>query len=393
MRKQLFSWAVSLLCLSATAQQQKTQNATIYFKDKPSEKVYINFNKIKDYFELSYSQTAESDSEKLKPSEVDSIVSNNENFIFSTRTIGSTEFFQQKLVGGHADLYYLKDNKRNVRFFVSHKNHEEQELSMKSKKAEIDGKTFDQETKQYLGTLSLLLSDCAPENLNSTHFSIRSLSRTIKKYNECKGRLAYVANEVEQKPEFRLAFMGGANFTTITTNYQTLTGDFGYSTGLDLGMELIFIPTFANSHFHVALGLNYSDKGGEADYLRQRFDRAIINYEMIAVDLSVRYNFLPTSSKLNPYVGIFANKSFFLQDQDARMLKVAEDGNTDYLIDLGVDFPNAFPLTFSVEAGVNYQLTDKSGLSFNANIFKHEDGEGFFDAKGYAIQLGYYIAL
>ncbi|GAA4325214.1 hypothetical protein GCM10023115_40860 [Pontixanthobacter gangjinensis] len=376
------------------AQKQISPNATIYFKDQSIQSAYINFNRINDYSEINYRQKTESKPETIKPQKVDSIVSKDRKFIYSTRTIGDQNYFQQKLIGGYADLFHLKDETRDERYFVSHPVHGEQELSMKSKKASNSGKTYNQETKQYLGTLSLLLKDCQPEYLNNTKFNIRSISKTLKAYNECKNKLTYIAEEIEKKPEFRIAFMGGANFTTISTNNQSLTGDFGYQTGMDLGMELIFIPTFTKSHFQVALGINYSDKGGEAEYLRQRFDRAIIDYEMIAFDLSLRYSFLPSTSKLNPYIGVFANKSFFLKDQGERMLRVSDsDGNTDYLIDLGVSFPNSFPLTFSAEAGMNYKLTNKSGLTFNANIFQHNDGEAFFETKGYALQLGYYIAL
>ncbi|MDX1543076.1 MAG: hypothetical protein R3214_03945, partial [Christiangramia sp.] len=302
-------------------------------------------------------------------------------------------YLQKKIVGGYADLFYLRDHENKLRFYVSHEDHGDQELTIKTSKTDIGGKTYNRESKQYLGTLALLFNDCPQENLASTKYTIKSLSRIFIDYNNCKNNLSYTAEEIHKKPEVRVAFMGGANFTTITTGYETLTGDFGYQSGMDIGMELSIIPAFADSHFSFVLGVNYSDKGGEAEYLRQRFERAVIDYQMIAIDLSVRYNFLPPSAKLNPYIGIFANKSFFLKSQEERMRKIADDGNSDYLIDIGIHFPNSFPLSFSAEAGLNYLLNDNSGLTLNANLYKYDDGEGFFEAKGYAVQAGYFISL
>lgn len=366
-------------------------NAIIYQKNGKNIPASVKFEQISNYQNLKYADE-NGNTQSIVASQIDSVVSNSRKFILKSKSFEDQIYLMKLLVGGYSNLYFFKDKYRKPHYIAEHPSYGMQELVQTSTKANSSGKTYNNQTKKYLGTLSILFGDCKPEKLGHTSLSNKSLSAVFISYNECKKQQSYVADEISENSKLRFALLGGVNFTTIHSAFESID-TFDSQTGPEAGIEIAYVPTALKSKINVLLGINYSKKGGETVYPYQNYDKVVIEYPMIGLDFAVRYHFLPATSKINPFLGMYVNKSFILNSRDERMKKVAENGNSAPYVDLDLQFNSSMNLAFGPQLGIDYLISKNSGLILLAKTYNLDDGHNYFQAKGAAVQIGYFYQL
>lgn len=384
---------ILLFALQATtsySQSNDLLSVTVTFSDGKQKEGYIPADKLEKYTHINFKEEPAAAFSQIKPEEVRSIESIN-GFHILTHTLNGKEYFLEALVTGEANLFLVEDETGSSRFFALVEENQFQELTEKKTVKVIEGKTFSNSSKVYLGILEVLFNDCRPEKLEKTRLSYNSLTKAFTDYNECKGNLTY-ASTVREKGELRLTFLGGININQVDPKISSLADNFDSQTGLSAGLEISYIPSFFSSRIEGALGIFYSEKGGNGNYVLSNYQTAEFDYRLLEVTLSTRYYLLKSTSRLNPYLGLNINKGF-LTNKESAALKYNEEGEKFYLYKGSfTELGNGTAFYLGYEAGLNYTLADQNGLKMRASYYAHHDGIKMFQFSGLTLQAGYYFS-
>lgn len=380
----------ALQAITSYSQSNNLLPVTVTFNDGKQKEGYIPADKLEKYTQINFKEEPAAAFSQIKPEEVSSIESIN-GFNILTHNVDGQDYFLEALVTGEANLFLVEDKTGSSRFFALIEENQFQELTENKTIKVIEGKTFSNSSKVYLGILEMLFKDCRPENLEKTRLSYTSLTKVFTDYNECKDNLTY-ASTGREKGEIRLTFLGGININQVNQKISSLADNFESQTGLSAGLEISYIPSFFSSRIEGALGIFYSEKGGKGNYVLSNYQTAEFDYRLIEATLSTRYYLLKSTSRLNPYLGLNINKGF-LTNKESAALKYNEEGEKFYLYkgsftELGTG--TAFYLSY--EAGFNFKLTDQNGLKMRASYYSHHDGIKMYQFSGLTLQAGYYFS-
>lgn len=72
---------------------------------------------------------------------------------------------------------------------------------------------------------------------------------------------------------------------------------------------------------------------------------------------------------------------------------MAENGNSAPYVDLDLQFNSSMNLAFGPQLGIDYLISKNSGLILLAKTYNLDDGHNYFQAKGAAVQIGYFYQL
>ncbi|MCH4824356.1 outer membrane beta-barrel protein [Gramella lutea] len=301
------------------------------------------------------------------------------------------------VVGGAADLYYYFDKSNTMKYVAYTPEFGYRELAKWKSSIKKEGKEFNKETKEFLGVLSLIFSDCGQDiSLENIKLSLKSLSNSFISYNECKDQLDFKSSEINKKSKIRVGLLGGIDYNSLKTNTPVASNGKG-ETNFTIGTEIILIPSFLNSKLTPLLSLNYTKTGGEANYLSTpEFDKLELDFQLVELYAGLRYNLLPYSSKVNPFIGISMGKSFILNHENS-ILKTSSDGSSTpeplYYGNPYKNLSNDMRLGFHYQAGINYQLTKNQGLILKLDYSSMYESLEEFQFNRFTCEAGYYFNL
>jgi len=396
--KIFFTLGLLALSLSLSSQElNKLIPATINFENGISESVLISTDYLNNSKSIRYQSSANNSSKTAVPEIVNNISADDSSFFLQSYEQNGKHYFLQLAVGGAADLYYYFDNSNWIKYIVYNDKYGFKELNNSKSLVQKQGKKFSQNSREYLGVLSLIFSDCDAEiDYKNIRLKIQSLSNSFINYNQCKNELNFSSKSLKSKNKFRIALTGGADINSLNTNTPVASNGKGEA-NFTIGTELVFIPAFFNSSLTPFISLNYSQTGGKADYLSTpEFDKLILEMKLIEIYTGLRYNLLARSSKINPFVGVSMGKSFLL-NHNTSIMKVSLD-NSSPSVPLYDGNPykvlgKSMKLGFHYQLGFNYQLSEKQGLIFKADYSSMFEDLGEFQFNRFRLEGGYYFDL
>ena len=394
--KQFFTLSLLLLSISIFSQEfKKNIPVTITFKSGVSKSVLITSDDINNSISIKYKTASYDDFQTVTPENIESIIANDNSVILKTFKNTNGSFFLNQIVGGAADLYYYSDKSGSTKYVAYTEDVGFKPLNRIESSMKKDGKEFNKNTKEYLGVLNLIFTDCKDNIvLENIKFTARSLANAFTSYNECKNELNFTSFSLDKKTKFRIGILGGADVNSLKTNTSVAANGKG-ETNFSIGTEFVLIPAFFQSKLMPFISLNYANTGGTADYLSTpEFDQVLLDFKLIELYSGLRYSLAPMSSKLNPFIGLSARKSFIL-DHENSILKVANDNSTPskplYDGNPYKNLGNSMKLGFHFQAGVNYRLTPNQGVIFKADYSSMHESLGEFQFNRFKLEVGYYF--
>ena len=396
--KQFFTLSLLLLSISLFSQEfKKNISATITFKSGESKSVLITSDDINNSTSIKYKTPNSEFFQTITPENIESIIAHDNSVILKTFKNANESFFLNQIIGGAADLYYYLDTSQSARYVAYTEDFGYKTLNSYKTSVKKDGSEFNKNTKEYLGVLNLMFSDCKDEiELKNIKFTARSLANAFTSYNECRNELNFTSSSLDKKTKFRIGILGGADINSLKANTSVAENGKG-ETNFSVGTEFVLIPAFFQSKLMPFISLNYAKTGGTADYLSTpEFNQLYLDFKLIELYSGLRYSLAPMSSKLNPFIGASIGKSFVL-DHENSILKIANDNSTPSkpLYD-GNPYKNlgkSMKLGFHFQAGINYRLTPNQGVIFKADYSSMYESLGEFQFNRFKLEVGYYFDL
>lgn len=396
--KNTFTFLLLFLSLSLFSQEfKKAIPATIALKNGVSKSVIISSEDIRNSQSIQYRTLNSDEVQIVTPQEILAITADDNSIIIKPWINPNESYFLNLVVGGASNLYSFIDKTESIKYVAYNEEFGFKILQNNKSSIKKEGREFNQNTKEYLGVLNLIFSDCNNNiDFKNIKLSIASLSDAFVEYNKCKNDLTFTSNSLANKMRFRVGILGGLDFNKINIKTPVAANAKG-ETNFTVGTELVLIPSFFQSRLNPFLGVNYTKTGGTAEYLSTpEFDALELNFEMVELNVGLRYTLTPLSSKLNPFIGFSLGKSFVL-DYKNSILKVSSnntvaskplyDGNSHKSLD------NSMKLGFHYQAGVNYRLSTSQGIILKADYSSMHESIGEFQFNRLKLEVGYYFSL
>lgn len=213
--------------------------------------------------------------------------------------------FLEVIVRGLVSLYKYEGT-----YFIEKGNDGLQQLINETKEVFIDGKRVLKNTNQHIGTINILVFDCAEtrERVQKIRLDERALTKLIEDYNQCKGEpsITFKANKPWTKAI--IGVTGGPNISRLNfesnPGYGHLAGNFEVSKSPMIGVSFdILSPrlseriSFHSDFFYLTskyynYNLYNSSSSVERNYVT-------IELQQLKVPIGIRYTF--PERKFTPY--------------------------------------------------------------------------------------------
>lgn len=223
--------------------------------------------------------------------------------------------FQQQfllcLVDGYMSLFY-----KDEQYYIAQPN---ATLLLIDKNSDLNGE-YTKEDIRFRRTLSYLMKDCgdAVKAANRAEYNSSSLSRVVKKYNECK---LPGENPVVNKERFRMkvrlgARLGGVNNTMSYTrkdlwiNKYTIQPELGFSGGITCNLSF-------TSRFSVQPEVLLTRKGGYIDYNYESYDDGadFSQFNFVSFQIPVTAYYHIGNARLQPFIGAGGVWGYFIKNE------------------------------------------------------------------------------
>lgn len=253
----------------------------------------------------------------------------------------TTTVFLEMIANGRVRLY-----KFGSKFFVEKDSSGLQQLKNDTKEVMLDGRPALQESRQYIGTLNILLFDCPAMSsiIGNTKLNERPLTALILEYNRCKGGNNVVYKSKKRWTKLVVGVTGGLNISRLNVdrNAQFPELQSNYSdykspiTGISFDVFSPRINERISLHadfFYVRS--KYYQYDQYQPYVTIERDYVTIDLQQIKIPISIRYTF-PTSG-FTPYFNIGLSSTFNFRSksewiQETELNNVVETHTKDPLI-------------------------------------------------------------
>jgi hypothetical protein len=146
--------------------------------------------------------------------------------------------FLEVLVLGLVSLYKFEDT-----YFIEKDTSGLLQLINESKEITVDGKKLSKNTNQHIGTINMLLFDCAElkSKIEGVKLHEKALTSLIEDYNRCKGALSIAFKAKKPWTKAGIGLTGGVNISQLSFDtapgFEHLSGDFEISTSPTFGVS------------------------------------------------------------------------------------------------------------------------------------------------------------
>ena len=229
--------------------------------------------------------------------------------------------FYEQIVRGRASLYKLNNDyylEKDTSF-----------IKLKNEKMTISNEngTFEKESKDYLKALGFYMADCPDlrEQVFSVDLSEKSLTRIIRKYNDCQeSNYSFFKGE---KAGFELEYAPYAGYEMTFFNnkpgnfeHYYLDANPNYS-GFQLGIKAYISNPRLSEQFALSVGLGYLNWSADYSYsVRKTFNASIrnrwehteldIKMSMLEIPIGIQYRIGGAKSKI--YINGGASLNFVM---------------------------------------------------------------------------------
>lgn len=317
--------------------------------------------------------------------------------IFEKRNVNTTNFeevlFLELVVKSIVSLYYtdfglINNSTSTIKtgYFIEKDNQLHELFQTKGLKKLAEGNVVEYVTKNYIGTLSVLLNDCSEitKNLNSIGYGRRALSSIIKKYNKCNGfEISENKKSKSQKKNtigIQAGYFSGSLNLTGTPEFQK-NADFDNVWVPSVG---IFFESFGNV-FSVRTGLEFMQEDFEgsailnSDTRNATFENQLeISASYIKIPVYLNYN-VPVSKGNFLFFGAGLTGQIINGKENKRVLSTI-DISTNTILNTSeseaIDAFRSFDYLFTARLGANLKLKT---TSLSAAIRIERSGQGLAD--------------
>lgn len=205
--------------------------------------------------------------------------------------------FVEVIVSGLVSLYKFKDT-----YFIEKDNKGLQQLLNETKEVFIDGKRVLKNSNQYIGTINMLVSDCAEirTKVQKIKLDQKALTNLIEDYNRCKEAPSITFKAKKPWTKARIGVSGGFNVSKLNfkanPTYEHLAGNFEVSKSPMIGASLDILSPRLSERISFHAGLDYltskyynytlynSSSSVERNYVT-------IELQQLKVPIGIRYTF------------------------------------------------------------------------------------------------------
>lgn len=205
--------------------------------------------------------------------------------------------FLEVIVSGPVSLFKFEDT-----YFIEKGNEGLQQLINEKKEVFVEGKKVLKNTNQHIGTINMLVFDCAEirTRVQKIRLSEKDLTNLIEDYNRCKGASSITFKAKKPWTKVIIGLTGGLNVSQLgfDTNpgYEHLTGDFEVSKSPMIGASFdILSPRLSERiSFHGDLlyltskYYNYTLYNSSSSVER---NYVTIELQQLKVPIGIRYTF------------------------------------------------------------------------------------------------------
>ncbi len=216
--------------------------------------------------------------------------------------------FLEVIVSGLVSLYKFEDS-----YFVEKDSDGLQLLINETKEIYVNGRKVLKYTNQHIGTINMLVFDCAEirERVQKIKLREKELTDLIEDYNRCKGDPSITFKAKKQWTKMTIGMVGGLNISQLNfsenVTYTHLVNDFENSKAPVIGISFdIFSPRLSERiSFHSDLlylsskFYNYSIYGVTSSSER---NYVTIELQQLKIPMGIRYTF--PKREFTPYVNV-----------------------------------------------------------------------------------------
>ena len=212
--------------------------------------------------------------------------------------------FFEVIVRGLVSLYKFEDT-----YFIEKDNNGHQQLINETKEVFVDGKIILKNTNQHIGTINMLLFDCAEirAKVQRIRLSEKALTKLIEDYNRCKGESSVTFKAKKPWTKAMIGLAGGVNISQLNfhTGYEHLAGNFEVSKSPMIGVSLVILSPRRNER------ISYQ---GDVLYLTSKYynytlynstfyverNYVTIELQQLKIPIGIRYTF--QQREFTPYL-------------------------------------------------------------------------------------------
>jgi hypothetical protein len=224
--------------------------------------------------------------------------------------------FLEVIVRGLVSLYKFEDI-----FFIEKGNDGLKQLINETEEVFVDGKRLLKNTNHHIGTINMLVFDCAEisTKVQKTELNEKSLTNLIEDYNRCKGGPNITFKAKKPWTKAIVGVTGGLNVSQLNFDailgYEHLAGDFEISKSPVIGISLdIFSPRLSERFsFHGDLlyltskYYNYSLFNNSSSTER---NYVTIELQQLKIPIGIRYTF--PKREFTPYFNVGLSSTIHL---------------------------------------------------------------------------------
>jgi Outer membrane protein beta-barrel domain len=238
--------------------------------------------------------------------------------------------FLEVIVMGLVSLYKFEDT-----YFIEKDNNGLQQLLNETKEVYVDGKRVLKSTNQHIGTINMLVYDCAEikTKVQKIRLDEKTLTNLVEDYNRCKGEASITFKDKKPWTKAIVGMTGGINISQLNFNlnqgYEHLAGDFEVSKSPMIGVSLdILSPRLSERiSFHGDLlyltskYYNYNlfniSSYTETNYIT-------IELQQLKIPIGFRYTF--PKRNITPYFSIGISSTIHLSSNSKWIQEVESNG-------------------------------------------------------------------
>jgi len=235
--------------------------------------------------------------------------------------------FLEVIVKGLVSLYEYENT-----YFIEKGNGGLQQLINETREVFVEGKTITINTNQYIGTINMLVFDCAElrTKVQKVRLTERNLTNLIEDYNQCKGDSSIVFKAKKPWTKTAIGVTGGLNISQLNFNtipgYEYLAGDFeGYNSPM-IGASLdVLSPRLSERiSFHADFLYLASTYYKYSQYSDNNFsdyrNYATIQLQQLKIPIGIRYTF--PKRNFTPYLNVGVSSTIRLSSNSKLIQEV-----------------------------------------------------------------------
>jgi hypothetical protein len=334
----------ALLALSVSSLAQSDfRKGFIVTHDKDTVFGFADFHDgVKAFSSCNFKRTENGESQTYKPADILGYGFVDDRH-FVTRSVpangGAEEVFMEVMVEGPVTLFRLRET-----FWVQKQGQDILELRKVEKEVYVDKRSYTKYVNEYIGTLNILLADCAAlrDEIQDLEFRIRPLTKLIASYNSCQQPEVKV--QKAKKPWIKAnagiaVGMDASNLKIDAQNYFHSDGVVPYKQSVSMmgGITLDISSPRLSERFAFTSAVLYTQHSyhlSNAEQQEPGIHYVTIDVKELKIPFGLRYTFAP--KPVTPFFNVGMTTAIHLESSSTWLKQsVSGIGNVINFSDMG----------------------------------------------------------